>query len=990
MKSIFTNLTKSKSDKRNYLYKQLPNKLKCLIIQDSEADKSSAAMNVNIGSLLDPKEFYGLAHFLEHMLFMGTSKYPSENDFMEFLNQNSGHSNAFTDLDSTNYFFDVSNESYHQAIDRFAQFFIKPLFNPSAIEREVQQVDSENKKNLQSDMWRFLQLMRSDGNADSIFTRFSTGNLQTLNKPNIRDALLDFHNKYYSSNLMSLVMLSPKPLEEMEKITDDLFTQVEYNQNINNESLQKEYNQVFPYENNNTGFFYKIVPVKDKDEISFYWFINENTNPLYDQKPLTYLSSLFGHEGPNSLTSSLVKDDLIHGLSSGYSCVANTYTKFYIHIDLTKKGLNQYDHVVRRVLHHINKIKEKEINRIFFDELRMIQNLRFDFKNKEDPTNYVSDLAYSFTVFKPEDILTGPYLIKKYDEEMIRKYLSSLNNENMNVYLSSKTFDDSECGKTEVWYGTKYDKEKFIHLNDKKFSYFFDHKNLEIRHKLDYPPINKFIPNNFNLINSDISEKYPRKILSTNNTSVWYKKDDTFNLPKAAILLQIFTNKNFLEAKKYDTICSIWNAIFDNELKDITYMAGEANIQIRFFYNLEGIYFQVSGFNSSLKTVLYEVLNKFKSIIENSSSIENIKEKIKVQIEDHKKSYNNFYLSAPYTQCIGYLENFLRYPSSTPDKKLEYLIEIENELEDINQIFEKNIFNFFLSNFLKESKFEFLIQGNISQEESLEIAKSSEQILLNKILIDENVATFRIANIPQNTNFYFTLPSGDPKNQNSAIVSYFQAGNLNEYDKCCMFLIESLLREKFFDEMRTKQTLGYIVRMAYKEVRKVEGFVCVVQSSAKSPEDIQDRITKFFIENNLKHGVDDELFEMHRQSVLTDLKMKDLKLMEEVSRNFSEIKRRDFCFDRRFKQIELIEKINKEEVINLYEKIFISEIRRLDVSVLAGNHMEENQKFENSEKTKAGVNEIKRMKVESIEQFKKYVGLNPDFYSIFQNLGPKF
>jgi hypothetical protein len=53
--------------------------------------------------------------------------------------------------------------------------------------------------------------------------------------------------------------------------------------------------------------------------------------------------------------------------------------------------------------------------------------------------------------------------------------------------------------------------------------------------------------------------------------------------------------------------------------------------------------------------------------------------------------------------------------------------------------------------------------------------------------------------------------------------------------------------------------------------------------------------------------------------------------------------------------------LSSEEVINLYEKIFISEIRRLDVSVLAENHKEENQKFENSEKTKAGVNEIEEV-----------------------------
>ena len=106
------NITKSKSDKRTYLYNRLPNLLKYLIVHDPEADKGAAAMNVNVGSLLDPNDFPGLAHFLEHMLFMGTKKYPQENDFSEFLNKNAGYSNAYTDLDSTNYYFEVNNENF--------------------------------------------------------------------------------------------------------------------------------------------------------------------------------------------------------------------------------------------------------------------------------------------------------------------------------------------------------------------------------------------------------------------------------------------------------------------------------------------------------------------------------------------------------------------------------------------------------------------------------------------------------------------------------------------------------------------------------------------------------------------------------------------------------------------------------------------------------------------------------------------------------------
>lgn len=65
------NILKSHNDKLIYKYLQLPNKLKCILIQDEKAEQSSAVMNVAVGSMQDPKEVSGLAHFLEHMLFMG-------------------------------------------------------------------------------------------------------------------------------------------------------------------------------------------------------------------------------------------------------------------------------------------------------------------------------------------------------------------------------------------------------------------------------------------------------------------------------------------------------------------------------------------------------------------------------------------------------------------------------------------------------------------------------------------------------------------------------------------------------------------------------------------------------------------------------------------------------------------------------------------------------------------------------------------------------
>ena len=65
--------TKSAADERDYRVIQLPNKLQVLLCSDAVAEKSSAAMDVHVGHFSDPEQVAGLAHFCEHMLFLGRS-----------------------------------------------------------------------------------------------------------------------------------------------------------------------------------------------------------------------------------------------------------------------------------------------------------------------------------------------------------------------------------------------------------------------------------------------------------------------------------------------------------------------------------------------------------------------------------------------------------------------------------------------------------------------------------------------------------------------------------------------------------------------------------------------------------------------------------------------------------------------------------------------------------------------------------------------------
>jgi len=97
----------------------LKNGLEALLIHDPEVHRSAAALSVGVGSLYDPEEKMGLTHYLEHMLFLGTKKYPDVGSYQKYLNANSGRSNAYTGDVVTNYFFEgiLTNSNPFEHLD---------------------------------------------------------------------------------------------------------------------------------------------------------------------------------------------------------------------------------------------------------------------------------------------------------------------------------------------------------------------------------------------------------------------------------------------------------------------------------------------------------------------------------------------------------------------------------------------------------------------------------------------------------------------------------------------------------------------------------------------------------------------------------------------------------------------------------------------------------------------------------------------------------
>eukprot|EP01111_Echinosteliopsis_oligospora_P019988 TRINITY_DN9950_c0_g1_i2.p1 TRINITY_DN9950_c0_g1~~TRINITY_DN9950_c0_g1_i2.p1 ORF type:complete len:334 (+),score=76.57 TRINITY_DN9950_c0_g1_i2:333-1334(+) len=330
--------------------------------------------------LMDISLFPGItyAHLLEHMLFQGTEKYPSSDTFTSYLSEHAGKSNAHTAGEETVYYFDIMATHLKQILDIWCQFFICPLFNQEKTDLEIQAVDSENAKNLQVDVWRQNQLLRSRARPDHPFNQFGTGNKETLCAPkNLREILLDFHKKYYSPNIMKLVILGSEPLDKLEEWAREFFEPLPVNNNITSRPSIDPH----PFTSPQLQKILRTVPVKDVEQMSLMWLL-PSQDPLYHKKPANYLSHLIGHEAAGSILSLLKAKGWGNELSAGPYQPSSHFCLFKIDIDLTEDGLDHIEDIATIVFQYIDCIRKNGIQKWIFDETKSLDDIKFKFKNK--------------------------------------------------------------------------------------------------------------------------------------------------------------------------------------------------------------------------------------------------------------------------------------------------------------------------------------------------------------------------------------------------------------------------------------------------------------------------------------------------------------------------------------------------------------------------------------------------------------------------------
>ncbi|XP_020508326.1 nardilysin [Labrus bergylta] len=909
---------------------------------DDEGDKkkrnaekqSAAALCVGVGSFSDPSDLPGLAHFLEHMVFMGSEKYPSENGFDAFLKKHGGSDNASTDCERTVFQFDIQRKIFKEALDRWAQFFICPLMIRDAIDREVEAVDSEYQLAKPSDSHRKEMLFGSLAKPGHPMGKFCWGNAETLKhepkkkKINVYKRLRAFWKKHYSAHYMTLAVQSKEKLDTLEEWVREIFSKVP-----NNNLPQPEFsNMPDPFDTPAFNKLYRVVPVRKVHALNITWALPPQEK-YYRVKPLHYMSWLIGHEGTGSILSVLRKKCWALALFGGNSETGfdqnTTYSIFSISITLTDEGFQNFYQVTQLVFQYLKMLQTLGPQQRIYEEIQNIEANEFHYQEQIDPIEYVEDICENMQLFPKKDFLTGDQLMFEYQPEVIRAALSLLTPERANLMLLSPEHE-GQCPLREKWFGTQYSVDDIQQEWMERWM-----GNLELNSDLHLPVENEFIATDFTLKPSDCPDtELPVRIADSDRGCLWYKKDNKFKIPKAYIRFHIISPVIQQSAKNVVLLDLLVN-ILGHNLAEPAYEAEVAQLEYKLVAGEHGLVIKVKGFNHKLPLL-------FHLIIDHLADFSAAPDVFSMFAEQLKKTYFNILIKP---EKLGKDVRLLilehsrwsmveKYQALTAGLSSEDLMEFSRSLR-------------------AELYAEGLVQGNFSSTESQQFLQYVTEKLQFSKLPAEVPVMFRVVELPLK-NHICKVKSLNKGDANSEVTVYYQSGLKALREHTLMELLVMHMEEPCFDFLRTKETLGYHVYPTCRNTSGVLGFSVTVETQATkfNTELVELKIEEFLASfGETLDSLTEDAFNTQVTALVKLKECEDTHLGEEVDRNWAEVVTQQYVFDRLNREIAALKQMTQAELVSWFKEQRGENSRKLSVHVV-GFGAEENDEDAGGKKHK--------------------------------------
>jgi insulysin len=922
-------LKQSPNDSKQYQAITLENGLRVLLIHNEETEKSAAALAVNVGHFNDPDHREGMAHFLEHMLFLGTEKYPEGSEYHQFISQYGGAHNAWTATEHTCFFFDIHFSHFNDALDRFSQFFIAPLLSESFINKERQNIDAEFQLKFKDDIRRLYDAHKETVNQEHPFSKFSVGSLDTLADRggiSIREEIVNFYQEFYRAQYMTLAIEGPQSLVELSALAKQYFSAIKSTSRVlapvSAPLYLAEHQQIL----------INVDPLKNDRQLIIS-FAMPCIDQYYRHKPESVLSYLLGHEGPGSILSRLKRKQWALGLTAGSGINGSNFKDFNISIPLTELGEKHIDEIITTVFNYINLLQDNDIPEHYYQEKRANAELSFHYHEQMHPLDSVSQLVLNMQHYDSENYIFGDYMMEGMCQKTIKKLLNYLRADNIRLTHISQKNDFDQCS---FWYRTPYSISKISANNIKKW------QSTTSINDLFLPPKNLYIVKDPKLMaNHDTSTEKNKKQLplcleSENGLAIWFKQDTTFNVPKGYIYINI-ESKFTIESIENIAMTRLFVDLYSDAIIEEHYDAELAGIHYHLYAHQGGVTLQVSGLSEKQGHLLTLLLNN----LQHRDFAESHFNLLKKQLLNHLSQADK---SKSISQLFSKLSSIMQ-PKSPSSESLHHAlspITFEFFLK-----FSQQIFN--------EITLEVLIHGNWNRKQALALSQTIKDAF--KPHYDAKYS-FQIPVLDLTKQAEIILPLVLPKHDHATVFYYpFKDKTVPLIAKS--MIVSHLLSPFFFQEMRTEKQLGYLVGVGYVPIHRFPGIAFYIQSPHTDSSTLRSCIDEFIEHcSDYLEDMPEDNWHHLQHGLAGQLKEKDATLRVTSQRFWAAICNEDKLFNHRNDLIDAILSLTLDDIRDFIQENLLKSNNPDRITLMSIQNKEELASLENSGKILMNIKEL--------------------------------
>ena len=878
-------------DDREYRRLLLDNGLEAVIISDPDTDLSATSLSVGVGYYYDPIETPGLAHFLEHMLFMGTEKYPDENYYQKLISDNGGMCNAYTTDEYTNYYFQIDSEQLMLVLEVFSRFFIDPLLKSDAVNREMNAVDSEHSKNLNNDDWREFQIGKIVIKSSHPYTKFGTGSLKTLKKDDIRDKLLTFYKEHYVAGKMKLVVIGKESVEELELAIRKMFNDVPIG------DIKKKPLPSFKFtEKHDIEKALVWVPNKDEETVKLLWCMPQQ-QPFYSYRPLHYISHLIGHETSGSIYDNLHKKGWITGLNVSEESSDSSGSMLGVKIVLTPVGFDHIHEIVGTTLQYVRDVMK--YRKDIYQEIAEKMINYFRFLPKLPLSDYVTSLCQNLQMYPYQYIIASSYLIELPDtnsQHLIEEMISYVRLDNYQVVISSPKIQ-THANKEEKWYGIKYGWMSFSPST--------------VDSALSLPLPNPYRADNVELRETE-TDSVPIR-WDDDTINIWWKQDGDFRQPRVIMEVEwesdIFNHTPLAEATT-----NLFLTLLTDTFREKWYYLSLAGGDVDIGYHKNGIRFKFNVYRSQLFPVLSDFINNMTLHCTDTNTT------FQTRKDEQYRRFLNMKYDMVISQASDLTSSVLLIGHHRPIDLAEATLLVK--ANDINNLVEQ----------CHEMSLSAVIMGDCRKIDMEKI------VPILKVSIIKAVRCSELKKIRHKFPSQLFEDGYNENDSNSAVIyhvpiGYIKKGIMNGWQQrlLCMMFLDLFLSESFYTQLRSQEQLGYIVKarpMMHGDHRlPFYTYACIVQSPNKKSDYLKQRITKFLQKSQKKmRELTDKEFQDAKSSINRQLTKKDLNLEERFRRLSDAVFDENYIFD------------TKEQLVNALSSFTLNDIISFSDEILSTKH----------------------------------------------------